>query len=411
MDQAHGSVKQGPVVTGPALVETIVVAPASETRAEAFRFAWHFGFWALILAATIVLIWLLSGILLPFAAGITLGYLLDPIADRLERIGFSRLGAALLMLVAFAFVFALILFLLVPVLGHQFTALIGALPGYVGKLPQFASELSGRVTEGYGAQVLEWFGVGGGFSSADVQKTVGDVVGQAVTWLGAFLRSLLSGGTALIGLLSLLVVTPVVAFYMLLDWDKMVATLDRLIPPRNRADVHAIAHEIDRALAGFVRGQSLVCLFLGLWYGIGLSLIHLNFGLLIGLSAGLLSFIPYVGSLTALIISAIVAIVQGWPEWKLLVLTLGVVLTGQFLEGNILSPKLVGSSVGLHPVWVIFALLAFGALFGFTGLIMAVPVAAAAGVVLRYLVRRYRESELYLAPAEPAAPAIRTIEG
>jgi predicted PurR-regulated permease PerM len=398
-------------VTGPALVETIVVAPGSETRAEAFRFAWHFGFWALILAATIVLIWLLSGILLPFAAGITLGYLLDPIADRLERIGFSRLGAALLMLVAFAFVLALILFLLVPVLGHQFTALIGALPGYVGKLPQFASELSGRVTEGYGAQVLEWFGVGGGFSSADVQKTVGDVVGQAVTWLGAFLRSLLSGGTALIGLLSLLVVTPVVAFYMLLDWDKMVATLDRLIPPRNRADVHAIAHEIDRALAGFVRGQSLVCLFLGLWYGIGLSLIHLNFGLLIGLSAGLLSFIPYVGSLTALIISAIVAIVQGWPEWKLLILTLGVVLTGQFLEGNILSPKLVGSSVGLHPVWVIFALLAFGALFGFTGLIMAVPVAAAAGVVLRYLVRRYRESELYLASAEPAAPAVRTIEG
>jgi predicted PurR-regulated permease PerM len=232
-----------------------------------------------------------------------------------------------------------------------------------------------------------------------------------VTWLGAFARSLLSGGTALLGILSLLVVMPVVAFYMLLDWDRMIATLDTLIPPRNRADVHAIAHDIDRALAGFVRGQSLVCLFLGLWYGIGLSLIHLNFGLLIGLSAGLLSFIPYVGSLTALIISAIVAIVQGWPEWKLLILTLAIVLTGQFLEGNILSPKLVGSSVGLHPVWVIFALLAFGALFGFTGLIMAVPVAAAAGVILRHLVRRYRASGLYLAAAEPGAPVTPAIEG
>jgi predicted PurR-regulated permease PerM len=396
---------------GPAIVETIVVAPGSGTAADEFRFAWHFGFWALILAATVLCIWLLSGILLPFAAGIALGYLLDPVADRLQRVGFSRLGAALLMLVVFAICFALVLFLLVPILGHQLMAFIGALPGYVGKLPQFASELSSRATEGYGAEVLDWLGLSGGFSSADVQKTVGDLVGQGVQWVGAFARSLLSGGTALLGILSLLVVMPVVAFYMLLDWDRMIATLDTLIPPRNRADVHAIARDIDRALAGFVRGQSLVCLFLGLWYGIGLSLIHLNFGLLIGLSAGVLSFIPYVGSLTALILSAIVAIVQGWPEWKLLILTLAIVLSGQFLEGNILSPKLVGSSVGLHPVWVIFALLAFGALFGFTGLIMAVPVAAAAGVILRYLVRRYRESELYLAPAEPGPPVHPAIEG
>ncbi len=387
------------MTTGPAIVETIVVASQSGGRGDEFRFAWHFGFWALILATTIFCIWLLSGILLPFAAGIALGYLLDPVADRLQRIGFSRLGAALLMLVVFAVIFALVLFLLVPILTHQLTALIGALPGYVAKLPQFASELSARATEGYPAQVLDYLGLSGGFSPADLQKTVGDFAGQAAQWLLAFFRSLVSGGSALLGILSLLVVMPVVAFYMLLDWDRMIATLDTLIPPRNRAEVHAIAHDIDRALAGFVRGQSLVCLFLGLWYGIGLSLIHLNFGLLIGLSAGLLSFIPYVGSLMALILSAIVAIVQGWPEWKLLILTLAVVLSGQFLEGNILSPKLVGSSVGLHPVWVIFALLAFGALFGFTGLIMAVPVAAAAGVILRYLVQRYRESELYLAPA------------
>jgi predicted PurR-regulated permease PerM len=403
--------KTGPVMSGPAIVETIVVAPEADARAEEFRFAWHFGFWALILTATILLIWLLSGILLPFAAGIALGYLLDPVADRLQRVGFSRLGAALLMLIVFALIFGLVVVLLVPVLTHQLTALIGALPGYIAKLPQFASDLSSRATEGYGAQVLDWLGLSGGFSSADVQKTVGDLVGQGLQWLAAFARSLLSGGTALLGILSLLVVMPVVAFYMLLDWDRMIATLDTLIPPRNRTDVHAIARDIDRALAGFVRGQSLVCLFLGLWYGIGLSLIHLNFGLLIGLSAGVLSFIPYVGSLTALILSAIVAIVQGWPEWKLLLLTLAIVLSGQFLEGNILSPKLVGSSVGLHPVWVIFALLAFGALFGFTGLIMAVPVAAAAGVILRYLVRRYKASELYLESADVAPAQITRVEG
>jgi hypothetical protein len=170
MDQAHGSVKKGPVVTGPAIVETIVVAPDSAPRGEEFRFGWHAGFWVLILAIVILCIWLLSGILLPFVAGIALGYLLDPVADRLQRVGLSRLGAALLMLVVFAVVLGLVLFLLVPVLTHQLTALIGALPGYVAKLPQFASELSSRATEGYGAQILDYLGLSGGFSPADCRR-------------------------------------------------------------------------------------------------------------------------------------------------------------------------------------------------------------------------------------------------
>jgi predicted PurR-regulated permease PerM len=186
---------------------------------------------------------------------------------------------------------------------------------------------------------------------------------------------------------------------MLLDWDRMVETIRSLIPPRYRDDIDALAREIDAALAGFLRGQSLVCLFLGLWYGVGLSVIGLNFGFLIGISAGVLSFIPYVGSLTALVVSAIVAIVQGWPDWSLLAKALAVVAAGQFLEGNLLSPKLVGESVGLHPVWLIFALLAFGSLFGFTGLILAVPVAASLGVVIRFAVRRYRASSLFASEA------------
>jgi predicted PurR-regulated permease PerM len=196
-------------------------------------------------------------------------------------------------------------------------------------------------------------------------------------------------------MISLLVVTPVVTFYMLLDWDRMVAAIDGLVPLRHRDTVRGLAIEIHTALAGFLRGQSLVCLFLGAWYGLGLSLIGLNFGLVIGIIAGVLSFIPYVGSLTALILASTVAIVQDWPRWHLLILSLSVVLSGQFLEGNILSPKLVGESVGLHPVWLIFALLAFARLFGFTGLIVAVPLAAATGVVLRFAIARYRESELY----------------
>jgi predicted PurR-regulated permease PerM len=182
---------------------------------------------------------------------------------------------------------------------------------------------------------------------------------------------------------------------MLLDWDRMVATIDGLVPMRHRETVRELAREIHTAMAGFLRGQSLVCLFLGAWYGVGLSLIGLNFGLLIGIMGGVLSFIPYVGSLTALILASTVAIVQDWPRWHLLTLSLSVVLAGQFLEGNILSPKLVGESIGLHPVWLIFALLAFGSLLGFTGLIVAVPLAAAGGVVLRFAIARYRESELY----------------
>ncbi len=151
-------------------------------------------------------------------------------------------------------------------------------------------------------------------------------------------------------------ITPVVTFYLLVSWPEMVSVIRSLIPPRYRATVFELAAEIDRAIAGFLRGQSLVCLFLGLWYGVGLTLIGLNFGFLIGLSAGFLSFIPYVGSLTALVFSAIVAIVQGWPHLGLFGLAMAWSATGQFLEGNILSPKLVGGSVGLHPVWLIFAL-------------------------------------------------------
>jgi predicted PurR-regulated permease PerM len=253
--------------------------------------------------------------------------------------------------------------------------------------------------------LLEKLGLGKE-AMAELRNSTSDLVSQAAQWAGTFIKSIWSSGAALIGLVSLLVLTPVVTFYMLLDWDKMIATVDSLIPLRHRRTVRELAREIDGALAGFLRGQSLVCLFLGVWYGVGLSLIGLNFGLLIGISAGFLSFIPYVGSLTALILSATVAIVQGWPEWRLLILALGVVGTGQFLEGNVLSPKLVGDSVGLHPVWLIFALLAFGALFGFTGLIVAVPMAAAVGVILRFAVRRYRESRLFAEFDPPAAKLV-----
>jgi len=201
------------------------------------------------------------------------------------------------------------------------------------------------------------------------------------------------------------VITPVVAFYILIDWDKLLSSVDSLIPPAHRDTVHGILHDIDRALAGFLRGQSIVCLILGLWYGIGLSLIGLNFGFLIGFSAGMLSFVPYVGSMLALVLSVIIAIVQGWPSWSMTLLALAVVGSGQFLEGNVLSPKLVGESVGLHPVWLMFALLAFGSMFGFVGLLIAVPVAAALGVLVRFALAQYRNSEFFQAKPDASAPS------
>src|ERR1700724_4309233 len=366
------------------------------------RIEWQIGFWIGAFFLLVLLLWLFSGVLLPFAAAFALGYLLNPVVDRLERLGFNRLGATLLIMACFVLVLVSISILIGPVVWRQLASFTEALPAYAVKLEEMISAETARLSRDYGGALMDKLGLsnkGGG----ELASATNDLGAHAAQWAASFLKSLLTRGAALISLISLLVVTPVVVFYMLLDWHKMIATIDGLVPLRHRETVRALAREIDTALAGFLRGQALVCLFLGAWYGIGLSLIGLNFGLLIGIAAGILSFIPYVGSLTALILSSTVAIVQDWPQWKLLAMSLGVVLVGQFLEGNILSPKLVGESVGLHPVWLIFALLAFGSLFGFTGLITAVPFAASAGVILRFAVRRYPESNLFRNTSGPSA--------
>jgi predicted PurR-regulated permease PerM len=364
------------------------------------RIEWQIGFWIGAFLLLVLLLWLFSGVLLPFAAAFALGYLLNPVVDRLERLGFNRLGATLFIMACFVLVLVSISILIVPVLWRQAASFIEVLPVYSVKLEELISAEAARLSRDYGGVLMDRLGLGNK-AGGDLASATNDLVAQAAQWAASFLKSLLTRGEALISLISLLVVTPVVVFYMLLDWPKMIATIDGFVPLRHRETARALAREINTALAGFLRGQSLVCLILGAWYGIGLSLIGLNFGLLIGITAGILSFIPYVGSLTALVLSSTVAIVQEWPQWRLLAMALGVFLIGQFLEGNILSPKLVGESVGLHPVWLIFALLAFGSLFGFTGLITAVPFAAAAGVILRFAVRRYRESNLYTCTAGP----------
>jgi predicted PurR-regulated permease PerM len=222
------------------------------------------------------------------------------------------------------------------------------------------------------------------------------MVSQGASWITTVVASIWAGGQAVIGVVSLIVVTPVVAFYLLFDWDRMLARIDNLLPREHAETIRALGRDINLAIAGFIRGQGALCAILGLYYAISLSIIGLNFGFLIGSVAGLISFIPYVGSIVGFFVAVGVAVVQFWPDWIWVVVVVGVFVVGQFIEGNILQPRLVGSSIGVHPVWLMFALFAFGSLFGFVGVLLAVPVTAALGVLVRFAIERYRLSGLYL---------------
>ena len=344
---------------------------------------YHLIFWLIVLALVVLALWLLSEILLPFVAGLAIAYLLTPLTDRLERLGINRLAAALIIIAIFVLALVYLILLVAPIVGSQLTSFIDSVPGYVTTLQALLGDPS-----------WPWLQklLGAGFSA---DKSIGDLMTQGVGWLTTFLRSLWSGGRALVSIFSLVVVTPVVAFYLIYDWHRMVKSVDGWIPVQHRETVRKLAREIDAAISGFFRGQTAVCLILGSFYAVALTFTGLNFGLLIGIISGLITFIPYIGSMTGLILSLGVAVAQFWPAYGLIVIVLGIFLVGQFIEGYVLAPKLVGESVGLHPVWVIFALLAFGYLFGFVGLLVAVPLAATIGVLTRFALRRYLQSSLY----------------
>ncbi len=351
--------------------------------------------WAGVIAAIAVVVNSLGSGIAPFAAGLALGYLLNPVAHRLERAGFSRLAASLTILFGFLGLLALAGFTLGPALARQITQFSEKLPKYVETLQGLIASAGSDLMTRYGSSWLRQIGVGETFTPEQIRQAIGELLSRGGAWSAAGLSKLAVGGAALLRFLSFLIVTPVVAFYLLVDWRRMTDTLDSWLPRSHRAELRQIAGEIDKALAGFLRGQSMVCVFLGLWYGLGLSMIGLDFALLIGVLGGLLSIVPYLGSLTALALALGVAVVQKWPDMHLVLLALGVVGAGQFLEGNVISPKLVGDSVGLHPVWLIFALFAFGEWFGFVGLLVAVPAAAALGVIVRHVIRAYQRSPYY----------------
>jgi predicted PurR-regulated permease PerM len=338
-------------------------------------------FWLVIVLVLCALLWLLSEVLLPFVAGIALAYLPAPLADRLERLGMNRTVAALLIVTVVVLGLLAIALLVVPYVLQQLMSLISTLPNHVSRLREIVADPN--------RPWLNWL------FSGEQNKAVTELVGNASAWLTKFAYSLWSGGKALVSFASIIIIMPVVTFYLITDWHRMVAVLDSWIPVRHRETVRELAREIDQAISGFLRGQFVVCVLLGLFYAIALTLVGLQFGLLIGVIAGLLTFVPYIGSLTGLLVATAVAITQFWPDWTWIVAVVVIFLVGQFVEGNIISPKLVGERVGLHPVWIIFAMFAFGYLFGFVGLLLAVPLAAAIAVLFRFGLRRYLASPIY----------------
>ncbi|CAN0289654.1 unnamed protein product [Phaeothamnion confervicola] len=357
-------------------------------------------FWAVSFLALILLLWLLSPVLLPFIAGLVLAYFLDPVADALERLGLPRLMATAVILLLSILLLVLIGLLIVPILGDQIVK-------FAGDLPTLMQSLLARFNE----VAPQWVKDAIAKSGADIQGSISDIAGKAAGWTATLLASVWSGGMALVNILSLMVVTPIVAFYLLADWDRLVAKVDSWLPRDHAMQIRTIFADIDAALAGFIRGQGTVCLLLGMFYALALTIAGLKFGLVIGLAAGLLSFIPFVGALVGGLVAIGVGLVQFWPDFTSILIVIGIFAAGQFIEGNFLSPKLVGSSIGLHPVWLMFALFAFGYVFGFVGLLLAVPLAAAAGVLVRFALNQYLASNLYRGvPREmpkPTKPPVR----
>jgi predicted PurR-regulated permease PerM len=345
-------------------------------------------FWLGLAGVLLVAIHLLRDMLLPFVAALVLAYMLNPLANWLSRRGLSRTVAATLILANFLVIFVLLLIIIIPLIASQLAAFIGALPGYVSALHGFAMR---RLEDMRDNPIAEYIVGRIGGSGQDISQ----LVAQGAGWIGRFLSSLWSGGQTLVSILSLMIVTPIVAFYILVDWPQMLASLDGILPRRSADTIRGLARDMDRVIASFIRGQAWVCVALGLFYGVSLTALGLNFGLVIGLGAGLLSFIPYIGTLVGCLTAFGVGIVQFWPDWVMLTLTGLIFVSGHLFDGYVLQPRIVGASVGLHPVWLMFALFAFGSLFGFVGLLLAVPLAASIGVLIRFAIMRYRQSDLF----------------
>lgn len=351
-----------------------------------------------LLIVTGLIIYISKAVLLPFMMGLAIAYFLDPVADILEERKVPRGIAAALVLLLFFLIITGVLFAFWPIIKAQLSQVSTKIPETIATLGPWIDELIKSLNEKFGMEL-----------SDNTDGMVASAADKALSTLNQTVSSLLRSGMAVLNLLMLLLISPVVAFYLLRDWDLIVAQVNRLLPPAYASDIRQIMTNVDRVLAGFVRGQMLVAMCMGVMYAIGWSLIGLNFAILLGVLAGVLALIPFVGAVFAAILACLVAIGQyGFipGEIGMVLLVYAVV---QAVEGAVLTPKLVGDKVGLHPVWVLFAIFAGGEAMGFLGVLISVPVAAALAVLVRYWVTVY-ETHYEIGSEEMNSEAINSVK-
>lgn len=350
-------------------------------------------FWLAVAAAFLAVVALLRDILLPFVAGMVLAYFLNPIADRLERMGLGRVGAAIAMVAIVALLVVVATVLLVPFLANQLRQLADNFPGDLDRL-KLAFE----------AWTASWLGDRFPMVRPGLERAFNELSQNWSTAIGTLVAALWNRGLAIINFLSLLLITPVVVFYLLVDWHPMLDKIDGWLPRQHVTTIRRLADEINAAVSAFIRGQGTICLLLAVLYAAALTWAGVRYGLLIGIASGLASFVPFVGWALGVITAGAVAVTQPWPNITLLLTVVGIYLAGMALDSAVLAPKIVGRRIGLHPVWMIFALFVFSYLFGFVGLLVAVPVAAATAVLVRFALEVYLGSAVYTGVARPRHP-------
>ena len=367
----------------PPAAPPLAIAPRAQAATRGQRLA--------LLAGLVVVFWLalqlFASILLPFVAAAGIAYVLDPFCTPLARARIPRGAAALLLVITLVLAVMLFALLLYPLVLSQLALLVGRVPDYVREVSNFAAKSIAQLQQHLGPEYV----------NAKLSDLVSGQAGAMLYFLTSALTHIVGGGFALFNVLSLLVVTPVVSFYLLRDWPRVLARVDGWVPRRYQVVVRAQAREVDRILSAWVRGQAMCCLLLAIFYALGLSLVGLDLGLVVGLAAGALSFIPYVGSITGAVTAIGLAFAE-FPTWAGVIRVALVFVVGQVLEGYVIYPRFLGDRVELPAVWVIFALFAGGAAFGFLGVMLAVPVAATVGVLARFWLQRYLRSPLYLDP-------------
>ena len=353
----------------------------------------HMIFWGFIVALLFAFVWVFQSVLLPFIVGLAIAYLLNPAVNAMGRAGVSRSLVTIIILSAFFIVVAAFLALVTPIAIRQGMEFANDLPSYIDRLIAFlspyADKLAGALGQGESIDLR-----------ALLQNHIGTAasVGKAV--ISATLSGLGAGGQAITGTLSLLIITPLVSFFAIKDWPRITAWVEDLFPRPHKKTIMGVLKDIDQKLSGFVRGQLTVALVLAVFYAAALTIAGLNYGIVVGFVIGLLSIVPMVGSIVGLLVGVVLAWLQT-GDFEFVGIIAAIFLFGQFVEGNIIAPKLIGKSVGMHPVWIFFALIAGGSLFGVLGMLLAVPVAAVAGVLLTFGVQNYKQSAIYKGKPAP----------